>query len=321
MASMTRADVAAVFSEQKATDILQPATAPSVVLNAFPTQPVAKSVFRVPLLDTLPTAHFVAEGTDRLADQPTATTLAAEGSEASRKKTTSMSWTSKAMYVEEIAAIVKVHNNVVNDADIDLEAVIRQRIPEAFAQVLDDAVLFGTNAPATWADAGLVPKAIAAGNVTTRGTDLVEDINQTFADVEDDGFDVNIAFADRRLRSQFRGLRDKNGNTMYLDSIRGGEGNPTIFGQDLLYPPAQRWNGAAASMLVGDRTAAVVGIREDIRVDFLDQATIDGVNLAEQDMVAWRFYFRVAFGTFYSPIHRPDNAYPFAVLAPAAAGA
>jgi hypothetical protein len=48
----------------------------------------------------------------------------------------------------------------------------------------------------------------------------------------------------------------------------------------------------------------------------LDQATVGGINLAERDMVALRFKFRVAFSTAFSTAAGQPTDYPFAVIAP-----
>ena len=44
--------------------------------------------------------------------------------------------------------------------------------------------------------------------------------------------------------------------------------------------------------LIVDSTAVRIGVRQDITVKFLDQATVNGINLAEKNMVALRFKAR-----------------------------
>jgi len=149
-------------------------------------------------------------------------------------------------------------------------------------------------------------------------TDLAEDFNEAFGLVEDDGFDVNIAITDRFLRRRLRGLRDADGQPIYLDAIRSDGSTASIYGQDLLYVRNGGWNKSVATALVGDRNAVVIGIREDVQVKLLDQATVGGINLAERDMVALRFKFRVAYATAFSTARVGGAAsdYPFALIAP-----
>ena len=73
-----------------------------------------------------------------------------------------------------------------------------------------------------------------------------------------------------------------------------------------------------ATALVGDASKVVIGIREDVQVKLLTEATVGGINLAEKDMVALRFKFRVAFATAYSTarVGGAVTDYPFAIIAP-----
>ena len=308
MAEITRDDAAALISEQKVSDIVEPATVNSVVLNTFPVVPMSKKVYRQPMLASLPDAHFVTDGTS------TGDT-AASGT----KPTTSASWTDKSMTAEEIAVIVPVHENLLADSDVDLWAQIRPRIAEAFAIRLDLAALYGVEAPASWVDADVVGKAVAAGNAIDRGTSaltdggLAEDFNQVFAFVEDDGYDVTDVFSIKTLKSKLRGLRDANGQPIYLDGVRGDGNTASIYGENLRWLH-KRVVQAPYDAVALDRSQYQVGIREDFTVKFLDQATVNGINLAERDMVAMRFKFRVAFGSFASPLLHDAGDYPAAVL-------
>lgn len=320
MPEITRADAAALISEQKVSDIIDTATVGSVVLNTFETVQMSKKVLRQPMVATLPEAHFVTDGTS-----------SGDTASSGTKPTTNMSWTDKSMTAEEIAVIVPVHENLIADADIDIWAAVRPKIAEAFAIRLDLAVLYGLEAPASWTDANLVGQALTAGNLVASGTatqvqgGLAEDFNQLFATVEDDGYDVNSVFALRALRSRLRGLRDVNGQPVYLDGVRGDSNTSSIYGEPLRYlhkrvqgtiDPDGVGTGTAVAVeaIALDRTQFQVGIREDFTVKFLDQATVNGINLAERDMVAMRFKFRVAFGSFASPVLHDAGDYPVAVL-------
>lgn len=50
--------------------------------------------------------------------------------------------------------------------------------------------------------------------------------------------------------------------------------------------------------------------------DYVVQCSLRGINLAERDMVALRFNFRVAFATAYSTAGGQVTDYPFAVITP-----
>ena len=312
MADINRADALALLARQDINEIIKPDTADSIVLSAFRTVRMSAGVARMPVLAAIPTAGFVTD------DNSTDSTGV--------KPTSKATWTNKDLIAEEIAVIVPVHENTLADSNFDVWAEVRPLVAQEFGRVLDAAVLFGTNKPATWLDPALIPGAIAAKNYIVEGflpdgtasLDLADDFNESFGQVEDDGFDVNISITDRFLRRRLRGLRDADGQPIYLDGIRADGGTASIYGQDLLYVKNGGWNRNVATALSGDRTKVVIGIREDVQVKLLTEATVGGINLAERDMVALRFKFRVGFATAYSTarVGGAVTDYPFSVIAP-----
>ena len=306
MAAINKADAEALLARQDINTILQDDVRDSVALSSFRTIRMSAGTAKMPVLAALPTAGFV---TDDI-DAPTST-----------KPTAEMRWGKKELVVEEIAVIVPIHENTFDDSEFNVWNEVRPRIAEQFGRVLDAAVLFGTNKPTTW-DAALVPGATAAGNIYTEGTsavDLAEDINQTWALVEADGFDVTAQYTSTAMRARLRGLRDSNGSPIYLDALRSDKDTAALMGAPVLYARNGAWDKAAASMIVGDSSKAVIGLRQDVTYKILDQATVGNYNLAEKDMIAIRAKMRVAFAVA-APITAEGgaSAYPFAVLKPAA---
>lgn len=312
MADITRADALALLATQEINEIVKPEATGSVVLDSFRQVRMSKGTARMPVLAALPTAGFV---TDGAANEATGV-----------KPTSKVSWGNKELIAEEIAVIVPIHENTLADSDFDIWGEVRPLVSQEFGRVLDAAVLFGTNKPATWTDPALIPGAIAAGNVVEEGTlpeggpsiDLADDINEAFGMVEDDEFDVNIALTGRFLRRRLRGLRDADNAPIYLDALRSDGSTNSIYGQDLRYVKNGGWDREEALMLVGDASKVVIGVREDVQVKILTEATVGGINLAERDMVALRFKFRVGFATAYSTarIGGQPTDYPFAVITP-----
>lgn len=307
MADITRADALALLARQDINEIIKPENSPSAALSSFRTIRMSAGTARMPVLNALPTAGFVTDGD------------ATE--ETGVKPTSKVSWTNKELIAEEIAVIVPVHENTLADSNFDIWAEVRPLVSQEFGRILDAAVFFGVNKPTTWTDPALVPGAIAANNSIVEGTsiDLAEDFNEAFGFVEDDGFDVNSAFTGRFLRRSLRGLRDADGQPIYLDGIRGDNNTASIYGQDLRYVNNLAWDRDQAVALVGDSSKVVLGIREDFQVKLLDQATVGGINLAERDMVALRFKFRIAYATAYSTAGGSVSDFPFAAITPAEA--
>lgn len=305
MADISRADALALLARQDINEIIKPESNASAALASFRTVRMTAGTASMPVLAALPTAGWVNESaTDASGVKPTS----------------KVSWVNKNLVAEELAVIVPVHENLLADSKFDVWSEIRPLVVDEFGRLLDLAVFQGVGKPATWTDPALIPGAIAAGNVVVEGegVDLAEDFNLAFAEVEDDEFDVNSAFTGRFLRSQLRGLRDANNNPIYLDGVRGDNNTSSIYGQDLHYVANRAWDREEALALVGDSSKVVLGIREDVQVKLLTEATVGGINLAERDMVALRFKFRVAFATAFSTAGGEATDYPFAVITPAA---
>lgn len=317
MADISRADALALIREQNASEIWQAAPEFSAALRTFRRVNMGTKQVNYPLIAALPNAAFVS-GED------------ADAGSTSRKPTTSAAWDTRALVAEEIAGIVVIPENVFEDAanDFDIWAEVRPRIAEAVGATLDGAVFFGVSAPASWPD-GIVPAAVAAGNVFVEGAsgvDIAEDINQTLALVEADGYDAPDAYARRLIRAQLRGLRDDNGQPI-IQPPTAGANVPSLYGADLNYVSNGSWVDEDAKLIVGDPRYAVLGIRQDITFKLLDQAsvtiTISGtptlVSLAENDLIGLRFKMRVGFQTAETLTKEGgSSAYPFAVLQPEA---
>jgi HK97 family phage major capsid protein len=255
-----------------------------------------------PVLSVLPTAYWV-NGDDGL------------------KQTSEVNWSNQTITAEELAVIIPVPNAVLDDADFDIWGEVRPRLVEAFGAKIDQAALFGVDAPTSWGD-GITERAVLAGNSVTEGTgvDFADDIALTMSKVEDDGYDVNVAYARRKIRGRLRRLRAATTNEPIYQSF--GAGAPdSLYGNDFLYVRNGSWVNNY-EMIVGDRNAAVLGIRQDITFDIFREGVIsDGsgavvLNLMQQDSAAMRAVMRVGF-VVASPVTAENaggSAFPFAVL-------
>lgn len=317
MAEITRADALALISEQDMGELWQDAAKQSLALQTFRRVRMTKQQAKVRVLDALPAAPGGGAWID---------------GDTGRKPTLDMGWANKFLQAEEIAGIVPIPENVLDDADMDIWAEVRPRIAEYVGYHLDLAVFLGINAPASFGDS-LYEGAVSAGNVLdlsaytglgtqAQGYDLGGAFAETIGLVEDDGFNCNTIWTKRALKRRMMNLRDGSGGLIYANDFKGGESVPTIWG----VPTYMADNNALAAnanlhAIVGDRSRAVLGIRQDIEFKFLDQATLtDGsgnvlVSLAEQDMVALRFKMRAGF-TVADPItwEGGAGAYPFAAM-------
>lgn len=311
---IARGDAAADVPADTAKLMIDGASRTSAALTLFRQIPMNRRQERIRVESALPMAYFV-------------------NGDTGIKQTTKMAWTDKLLIAEEIAVIIPIPENVIDDADYDLWAAIMPDAQEAIGKALDDAILFGVNKPGTW-PAALVPAAIAAtpSHAVVRGTanaaagGIAEDFNQLAGLVEDDGFDVNGYIASRSLKKYLRGARSTQGekladfgpNSSTIDDV------PVAFGARGSWPTGGTSGTKNALALGGDFTQGILGVRKDITAKMLDQAVIqdpsDGsivYNLAQQDMVALRLTCRFGFQVSnYVTWEQSDSAkrYPFAVL-------
>lgn len=306
---ITRNDADSLIPVQESREIIQGAIESSAVLSMGRRLPnMTSKQYRMPVLDMLPVAYFV--------DGDTGT-----------KKLTKMAWDKKFIVAEEIAVIVPISDAVVDDADYDIWAEVKPRLVEAFGKVIDGAIFFNQNKPSTWRN-GIVPTAVAAGNVVTLGTgnDLYDDLlseGGTISKVEEDGFFVSGHVADISMRSKFRGLRDANGQPLFAPDMHN-KTNFTLDGSAITFPRNGAWDKSQALMVSGDFSQLVYSIRQDITFKIFDTGVIQDpstgeilFNLLQNDMKALRAVMRIGW-EIPNPINQlnDDDATrcPFSVL-------
>lgn len=281
---ISRTDAQALIPEDVANTIIQNTVGQSAALTLFRRVNMANNQQRMPVLSAFPTAYFI-------------------NGDTGQKQTTEMNWANKYLNAEEIACIVPIPENVLDDAAFDVWGEIRPRIEEAIGRTLDAAVFFGTNKPSSW-PTDIAAAAVAAGNTVTTPTaaqgigGVAKDLSDMMALVEADGFDVNGYVTSRAFRATLRNARDTTGQKL-MDFENGQnsiEGDRVIYGMRGLWP-----TGAGSVQLFGgDMTQFVLAVRKDITYKMLTEAVIQDntgaiiFNLAQQDMVALRVTFRAA---------------------------
>jgi HK97 family phage major capsid protein len=283
---ISRTDAQSLIPEQVSQAMLNNLQSQSAALSLFTRIPIATNQTRLPVISALPAAYFV-------------------NGDTGIKQTTEVNWSNKFLNVEELAAIVPIPEAVLDDTSFDIWGSVQPLLENAIGRALDAAVLFGVNKPASW-PADINTAAVAAGNTRVRGTastaqgGIAEDFNQLLAAVEKDGFVADSLVAKTAYKALLRGARDANGQA--LADLTAN----TLYGQPLRIIAPGLWptGGAAgtnAEAFALDASQFVLGVRQDFTYKLLDQAVItaaDGqtiqFNLAQQDMVALRVVFRVA---------------------------
>lgn len=307
---ITRQSAYALIDEQISREIIQGAIAQSAVLSlGHRLSNMTSDRTSMPVLDMLPLAYFV-------------------NGETGRKNYTKMAWDKKFIHAEEIAVIVPVPEAVIDDSSYDIWGEIRPRVQEAFGAVMDDAILFGVNKPASWR-ADLVSSIRNYGKNVTPTSDLAMDIigeNGVIAKVEESGFEPNGVIAGINIRGKLRGLKNASGDFIFKPTLQG-KTEYALDGMPIHTIKNGTWDPKTCQMIVGDMSQLVYSIRQDLTYKVLDQAVIQDpstgeilYNLAQQDMVAIRFVMRMGWEV-PNPINLQGGStrFPFALLDPSSA--
>lgn len=296
-----KTNVEALIDTQVANEIFEGVVRESKALSMFrrlPNMTSDKTKLRV--LDSLPIAYFVDESTNN-----------------GRKNLTKMAWDKKYINAAELAVIVPIKENVLNDTSIDIWSEVKPRVVEAFGKKIDNAIFNGTDKPADWR-AGLIPSIVAAGAEVTEGDNLYSDINDVMTKVEESGYNVTGLLGGVGLKGKFRMLTDTTGQP-----IKGTE----IDSLPKAFLDNGAWDKTKSILIAGDFSQAVYAIRQDVTYKVLTEAVIQDpssgdilYNLAQDDMVALRVVMRLGW-----EIPNPVNAlnettkrFPFANLKPKA---
>lgn len=309
---VSRTDAGALVPEEVAREVIKRVPDESAAAKLFRgLPPLNRGQLRMPVLSALPIAYFV-------------------NGDTGLKQTTEVNWANKYLNVEEIACIVPVPDNVVDDADYDIWDEMEPYIREAVGRAFDAAVFFGTNAPSTF-PTNVNAAAAAAGNNITEGATAAQggafgDVDNALEQLEDDGYDATGWAAARSFRSRLRKARNSQGDKIDPNRVSPSydelDGNPISYAMRGLYPSG----GAAGTNVrafVGDWTQFVYGIRKDIEVKVAEEAVIQDqtgaivYNLFQQDMKAMRVVFRAGWQVANIVNYdRPTeaNRYPAAVL-------
>lgn len=310
MADISRTELSTLIEEAYSKELLDAARTNSVCLQAFNTVDMGTKTVNMPVMATLPEAGFVSESA-----------TASEGV----KPTAQATWTNKQLVAEEIAVIIPVHENVIDDATEDVLADLAQKGGDAIGRKLDDAVLFGTDKPTSWTSDDLHASAVANSLThTVSGTagsvdDLGGSIFQAAQSVDEAGWDPGALIAPRGLRYQLANIRNADGTPIFLPSLSSSAPGETDMVQGLAsyWVTGRIWDTDVTALVV-DPDRVIIGVRQDVQVKLLDQATVGSINLAERDMVALRFKARYAYvlGDNANSEGAADNG-PVAALLPA----
>jgi HK97 family phage major capsid protein len=287
----------ALVPEPLSASIIQELPKQSAALSLMNKTTLSSKTERLPVLDVLPYAYFVSGDTGM-------------------KQTSLQAWKGVNLVVEEIATIVPVPEAYLDDADVPIWSEVQPRMVEAVGALIDAAVLFGVNKPATWGT-DIYTAAQASGNIVQdgyldTGTTTADDFGQSVTALGDlmanTGYNMN-GFAGRPgLNWRLMGLRSSGSGVPIFQpgaplSDGSGLSNPSLYGYPLPMVDNGSWDATKAQLFGGDWSKAIIGIRQDMSFKLFTEGVISNdsgqviLNLMQQDAVAMRLVMRVAYAT------------------------
>lgn len=301
---ITKQNVEALLDEDIIEEIIQGVTKQSAALTMFRRLPnMSGNIMRMRVLDALPLTYWVNDNVNN-----------------GKKNITEMAWANKYIVPAEIAVIVPIKENMLDDASINVWSEVRPRLAEAIGKKIDQAIFVGVDKPSAWR-ADLLSSIAQANAFVSQGSGtLYSAINDAMTKVEESGYNPTGIIGGVDIKGQFRMMLDTAGQP-----IKGTE----IDELPKAYIDNGAWDKTKAKMIIGDFTQAVYSIRQDITYKLLDQAIIQDpstkeilYNLAQDDMVALRVVMRLGW-EIPNPITalQPDEAvrFPFAAIQAASA--
>lgn len=306
---ISRSDAAALIPVETSQEIIRSVAATNPLMQLARRLPnIPRSRKTIPVQSALATAYFV-------------------NGDTGLKQTTELNWSNINIDAEELAVIVLIPEAVLDDAEYDIWGETRPALEEAFNVAIAQAILYGTNIPASWTAslgaAGLLARCTAAGHTLSYGgngyTDLYEAImgetpggvDGVLMTLEADGFMATGHVASMAMRGRLRNVRAVGGEPIFTRSMQERtryelDGAPCYFPTDGSIVDANSW------LFSGDWSQLVYAFRQDITYKILTEAVIQDAggnivyNLAQQDMVALRAVMRLGFA-LPNPINRVNQ--------------
>ena len=197
-------------------------------------------------------------------------------------------WEYPLLEAKKLAVIIPFTKEKLSDSVLNVMDEIKQGISDAFIKSIDSAIFFGKSTPF---DTNICD---SAANVVAREDSKSIDItlSEAMAKIEEKDLSPSGIIAPIKAKNEFRILRDSIGNSI---NVNGGANTNNIYEIPIHYPVSNVFDTSKAEFLLGDFSKAIIGTRDDMVYEVLDQATVGGVNLAERDLIAIKCTMRFGF--------------------------
>lgn len=294
-------DIEALIPAEERAEVFESVINDSKILPLMTRLPnISTNKERIKIMDSLPITYWL-NGNDDF------------------KRTTKQKFKDAYIYAEEIACIIPISINDLEDEKYDLWGNIKPRVKEAMGKLVDATILFGTNKPASFPK-GIVDQAFEHGHQIVQGAQesFYSVIDRAMEKVELTGYEVTGLAGGLGTKSAFRKLLDTTGQL-----IVGSEINEL----PKFYINNGSWDNSKAKLIVGNFKQAVYAVRKELTFKLLEEATIkdpvtgEELNLATQDQVALRCVMRLGWA-MPDPVSsaNEEDRLGFAVVVPTSVG-
>ena len=240
-------DLSGMVPPEHSNQIIAEAVQSSAALTLGRRLPMGRAISELPVAGAFPTAAWTGPN--------------------GRKPYTDLALSSETLKAEEVAAVVSVPDRYFEDSTINIWAYARPLLAEAIGAALDDATIWGLNAPASFPAGGVV----GAATRTATGSDAADTVNHAMGAVEAQGLNVTGSAADIAVKASLRGVRDQTGALLLGTEQTATRQINTLYGSPISYVsfPVD----SDEDFITGDWQYLVIGVRQDIRF----QLSRDGV--------------------------------------------
>lgn len=195
----------------------------------------------------------------------------------------------------EIAIIALVTDILIEDANVEMDGMIRTEIETAIIQALEQSYLgYFAATPFAQTISGSCPVAHTVAFGT--GADLLIDISEALGCIEDHGFMDNIGFVGHpSVKRRLRNLRDLNGVPLFQP---GNSGNPdTYAGYPIRFTRNMVTTGspAAHELIVADWSYLFEGVRNELKLAKSNEAVVGTHNTFTENKTAVKAWVRRGF--------------------------
>ncbi len=201
-----------------------------------------------------------------------------------------------ALTINKLAAIPKVSNELLMDANVPVIQYLSEIIAEAFAKAEDEQGFNGIGSPFVGVlSCTGTPSRAHAGGTAAQSLSYQDLINAT-GDIYTNALANAKFYFNRTMGAHIRGLITTAGAPIFSSVANEIAGFPLVLTEILPIKTAAVAASTAYAVFGDLRRGVAMGERGTITMKISEEATVDSDNLFEKDMAALRMIERVAIG-------------------------